>query len=301
MVQFKYMGVVFSPEQIANRQIPDDGAHQRAGHYLLGAIENGRDELPSLRGAMVYGSTTFGRATRRSDLDILTILDPELSNQEVAVLSDLYADTYKKFQVEPEPSTLIIGDNATPQSHQLNAMFLRHLRYTQDTCPEWAINQPVDLIPCEPLSRETALRITIDYCSYKERRLLKSRFSRELNVKQVQRSFELPSAIARKAIQAFSYNDTSDPAQLGRDELTSRARTLLAEQTDCPDASLTANDRLLDLDQEYSSVLDQAVDEAISPEEYSAWISGHALESLDSARVLATSWKIIIERLRQEL
>ncbi len=251
-------------------------------------------EMPSLLGAMVYGSVTF-KPTRRSDLDVLTVFSNHVGADELHMAAGVYAETAETFNVPPEPNTIIVTPHMKPHDHMLDSMFGEHLRFTQTTRPEWALGTPVDHLPFRELDQQEAFDVSRNYSAYKERLFLKAISEKRgiLDVSILQRAFETPSSMARKAIGAIDFATLDDPAQLGRERLAVRAEELL-HQIGSDEHGVWAHRRLKMLDSEYTDLLEGVIEGDIYLEEYTSWLNRYNGEALHKARELATTWKTII-------
>ena len=290
------MGVIFSPEKVEFGMVPEIGAHQQAGRYLLDRIAGCADEsMPALRGAMIYGSTTFGKANRRSDLDILAVFDPSVNFSELATLSDIFDETHTKFKVEPEPNVLVLGDKSTEYSHINKTFYMDYLRQLQATDQQWVLGKPVDAIPYAPSTPQNAIREAVSYCAYKERYFGKVWLTKSATIEHLQRSLELPSSIGRSAIDAVNYGHKYESVVTGgREPIIPRAARLIGSLAKSGAAEEIMY-RLAQQDKDYSELLEATLAGNASIGEYSSWIDNAISPAVRDAYELSIRWKTALE------
>ena len=288
------MGVIYTPEQLSSGRIPDETAHRRAGRFIIERFSDLHAEAPDFRGGMIYGSAHFN-PTIRSDLDILTVLDPSVSPQTIDQILAIYREVGQQFSVQPEANTLLLNEKSSWHDHKLDALFGVHLEAILRDNPESAVGDFRHLLKFDELSPEKALAIVHEYAVYKERRFVKSltHTGEGIDYARLQRAFELPSALGRKAIAAFSINARVDYAQLGRDRLSTECLDILSTQTLNENAHL-AHTQLATNDATYTQLLHDTLVGDVSLDDYEGWLADVSRPAIHNARVLSTAWKQII-------
>lgn len=296
------MGVVYTSEQIKHHDIPMPGAHQRAGAFVLAHLAKLYKENTAFRGGMIYGSTTTMPSVR-SDLDVLTIFDADtVTPDDLEDIDRLSLQTHEAFHTQSEINMLLLNEHSTPDDHNLDSLFGMHLHHTIMESPKWAIGDPEQHIPLEPLTPSSALQILNHYSTHKERRFLKSlreSLSGEIDYAALQRAFELPSSLGRKAVTALRYEQMElSGTEYNREQLSETGETLLVSHSHNDDA-IQAHRYLATMNKEYSTLLDDALAGRIPEQQYQAWITGVSRPALQNARILATAWKTFCESQRQ--
>lgn len=296
------MGVVYTPEQLRDGKVPEPGAQQRAGRFVLEHFESFIDDDPALQSGMIYGSTVT-QPTRRSDLDILTVFDSDsVTPHSLDRLRALYRVAENHFHVHTESNVLLLNDRSNPADHQLDTLIGIGLVQSSEEFPQWLVGKPIGNLPLEELTQEKALLVAQNHAAHKERRFLKSLVhpaESPMDYKALQRALELPSTLGRKAICALEYSPGQPPFIPNREWSLEIAETLLSKN-DQNAVGLTAHRELASRDMEYSSLLEGVVGGNTPLLRYERWFGQNYRHILHSARTLATAWKNTLSTRRRQ-
>lgn len=245
------MGRVFTPEQVANHEVPEPGAHELAGRTILKSLfepeglytpnydhsqhssllETEKTAVPDswtlnteiytryfgLEAGMVYGSTALGCANIRSDLDILITYHQVASSTTMDIISEVFQAAEEEYRVLVEGNILNVSALFSPLEHSIDPLFARHLIDIQNQEePRWSYNWPVDGLTSGGVDlhpdQEQVRALAIRYCSGK---------TRYLTHKRTEYRGAIDYQALRRALEI--------PAALGRKVL---AATLGVEQVD---------------------------------------------------------------------
>jgi hypothetical protein len=191
------MGRVFSAEQVQAGAYPSPADFQTAKEVFTDGVNSGV-ENGLFYGGEIYGSVAAGMPNVRSDFDGLIIIRHEGEPQRQAarqVVVDVHGETGGRVIVD-QP----IVQPATGSLIEIDRFFLEAL-----------IGQDRIVLGDDPqrylsVSNEPAQNILHNYIAHKYRTMVNAYNSPELglDLKGLQRQYELPVALARKAIQAIS-------------------------------------------------------------------------------------------------
>lgn len=315
------MGVIFSPENVRDGAIPKPGAHDLAGQFILRALHEGINEKDpsflygtdayrpflehSIDGAMIYGSTALGYATIRSDVDVFVAFNDYAPENALPHINDVISHAEAKYDVPVE--TNVLGRNAmgSPLRHNIDPYFAEHLNTIQEN-EEWSWGWPVQGLRTRELSKPIVQKLALRYISTKARQYVRAfnAYRGQPDLAAMQRALELPSAIGRKAIPAFSVGDG-----MGIDAGNKRN---LAEATFQQFTALTAErmglfadpagpeefEKLYQLDGEYDALLAATLGGNTSISEYEEWIKNHYQAALMRAFKVSSAWcRLILDRM----
>jgi predicted nucleotidyltransferase len=312
------MGKVFSPEQIKSGDIPEDGAHEKAGRYVLESlfdppglwvpINETRRQLnydvmqrvSGINAGMVYGSTALGSANVRSDLDVLVTYYTN-HPQVLTTMREVFEETQKRFKVPVEHHIVPVVSLLSPLEHTIDPLFAKHLFEIQaQDEPRWSYNWPVDGLRWGDAVDEQQVRaLAIRYCSAKRRQLVNGTvdYRGNPNYAVMQRALELPAAIGRKVLAATDGQDKVDQ-QLLQDKsemmgtLLDRYNSSRISYMGEPDKSLAD---LSELDFEYDDLLASTIGGETALKDYSEWTDVNYLRALELGAHVATSWVEILQ------
>lgn len=280
------MGVVYSPESVRAGEIPQLGSQARAGHYLLNTLFNPESENGIVAG-MVYGSTVYDRATVRSDLDILILHGNLQARAAIDALRQQIYCARNKFHVVVEPHVSSV--NHRPSIG--DPLYVKYLVDVAAQAPNWTRNDPISHIQIKQATPESVRR---DATLYVERKAIKfaaiSAANDRVDLRNMQRAFELPSSIGRKVTALFELE--KDGAALAN--RSSLADTTLdcfvsAGETDLTESGVKAHSRLVTLDATYTELLDQTMKDG-SIAEYTQWLNEAYPLACQDAQTLASAW-----------
>lgn len=311
------MGKVFTQWEVADGRIPEPGAHEQAALFIMSDLIRAYDEtevfdlskpdeIPAfgLASGMVYGSVAMGVANRRSDLDVLLNYHPDYSAEIIPRIGEVIKTIRQRFAVPVEPNIYPVNALYDPRKHSVDPLFAEHLIAIQyQEGHPWSYGWPVDGLAYSnnrlDFSDSDRIRsIALAYVNAK-----RSQFARaiahgdQINFPVLQRALELPTALGRK-ILAATYEE-----KIG-DEIISGDRTQVREllfkrleEIEWPEvgeAAIKPLKWLLDRDEEYSSLLEQAINGEITNEEYEAWLRAIVPEAYFAAHQACLAWDNIL-------
>lgn len=281
------MGKIISAESIAQGAYPRQGDHERVAGELMEAAE----AIPSLRAAIVFGSTALGHANRRSDVDIA------IAHKEGDAMA-FFADLQHTFASLPQGNlveTHIISDSALRKGevHDGDVFLAEHLRLAALTSrvpgihPEAFAAMPDFLATLPPDEALTiGERVTKKYLHHKERKFFNAlRNGDDQNHSRLQRAFELPMAITRKFARLQVLRDHGRQSAFGAEFYAKHSLATQAQQLEHTNKDWQQSSAwLIERDREYTSILEETIGGGMSLKQYEAWISevsqpslGHAL------------------------
>lgn len=303
------MGKVFSPEEIEQGHIPEEGAHEAAGRAILNRLFIGDEAFvwntlsAKLAGGMVYGSTALGKANKRSDVDVLVVYRGDRSD----ILDDVrgvFTEAEDRFHVPIEAHMLEFNSSGRPSEHTLDPLLLNHLFEIQEQDdPRWSYNWPLSylsiFLPEEDPSEAQLRHLAQRYSTAKMRQFAHALtdYRGEVNYKTLQRALELPTALGRKVIAATIDPEMGQaphplpPADSNDIMLTKLANLPQPKQGD--EAARTMR-QLAMFNREYSSLLELTIDGNVTTGVYSDWLERNYLYICQQAHDLAYHWKEII-------
>lgn len=308
------MGRIFTAEAVAHHHIPEPGAHQEAGRFILDQLFEPRDEWTNeekfafiidgngVESGLVYGSTALGSAGLRSDVDILLNYHASYANTVFPLIRDLFETAERTYNVPVEANVLPVGALYSPLEHSIDPLFAQHLltvQYLEE--PRWSYNWPVDAIQFTPLGEdlEQLRAIAIRYASGKSRQFTRAliNFRGEADLLVMQRALELPGAIGRKVIAATQEHGDED-LDLGDKHVLSDVtleRLTQLSQGWFTQATLY-HQYLFNLDKTYNQILQSAIEGDTAVEDYTEWIQENYLHACKMAQEVAYAWSQIIGR-----
>jgi nucleotidyltransferase-like protein len=316
------MGKVYTVEQIGNHQIPSAGAHELAGQFILDELtginlgERGEGQLftypdNGVKSAMVYGSTAYGTAGIRSDLDVLVVVNPERAIEASEAVATTFAEAKARYKVSIEHNPSEDGMIYFNQEHGFDPLFVSHLLEIRDLYGDrWCRNNPTagfERVAEQANDPWIVNAVAYGYVSGRRNVFLKAMtdakiFSEAIDYDAFQRALELPSAIGRKVVAATA-EEGDEPLDLSsRPSMQQRARTALLCELDERDDELFARyDHLYGLDHEYSLLLADAIAGDISFADYQQWVAGHYKEAVEIAFTISKAWVMIFRRRANEM
>ncbi|MDP2649277.1 MAG: nucleotidyltransferase domain-containing protein [bacterium] len=273
------MGKVYGWQEIEQKQVPEPtdfiAAKQLLMHVLDGYVRRGQ-----LYGAMVYGSVAKGTPSRRSDFDLLII--PENS----AILSELglvFEELKQVTKVGVEPHC-ILRSAAERGDHTIDTLFMHHFLILPEDQRSIVGRDPVGILTGNGIPGVYAYR---SYLDNKMRNFSKAPMERKEDkiYENVQRALEAPINIGRRTLQALHHIGQFTMVRDGKEAIVNNFRQIFDGTDLLPDFEV-----LLSMDREYSSVLDHALNDQVSEEEYREYISKVWREGIPRA----LSWTMLL-------
>lgn len=304
------MGVVYTPEQIRANAVPQPGAHQEAALFVLDELvttsewgEELREYRPQYNGivaAMAYGSTTTGKSTPRSDVDMLIVYERTHYDFAYRQIGQAARQSYERYGVIIEPNILPVSALRNPDMHDMDPLFIDHLlEVNQD--PQWSRNDPASQLAklaVNPYDIARVGPIALKYASKKAHKFGSALAvaPEQLDCKLLQRAFEFPMAMGRKALPATRRPGESLPHISKKAETKRQVRDKLGELASANfPMAVRDTDFLEDKDQAYSELLQATVHEEVSPDEYGQWLQDVYPEVIKRAARLSTAWCEVVE------
>lgn len=303
------MGKVFTPEELAAHHVPEPGAHEQAGRYILdqffevpGAEEQFRRIITGsgVVSGMVYGSTALGRAGIRSDVDVLLNYradKPDILDE----IRRVFTQAETMYRVPVEANVQEVGSMFEPLHHGFDPLFAEHLLEVQNQDnPRWSYNWPVDGLAftlIDASDTERLRRIAVRYMGAKERKFTKAavNFRGEVDYPTMQRALELPSALGRKVLAATHSDTAETPEAVDR---VGMGEAALARLEACAPAwytsAIDAQRSLLQMDRDYDALLDLVLTGDASLGDYTRWVEGNYLNVCKRAVEVSRAWCEII-------
>ncbi len=301
------MGVVYSPEQVAEGSIPAaDGSDQIAGAALLMNYVRSFPLTSRHAALLIPGSTATGQATRRSDVDFLLVDDSDglpqhRRDRQQHFIRDTLEHVGERYGVQLEGQRYTRREMAHAGHGMYDAFWLAHALDIQRKYPDWSHRQPLEGLhpyaigfePPRSAERVTlAAAISLRYMANKtdlfgEAGELNPNGRRDLL--RYQRALEAPKAYARKmlAVSALEGCEVADPDVTSRENMQLLMEGVFER---IGSAKLRGyNDRLVALDAEYDEVLDEAATSG-DVTAYSRWLSEHYLPACGLALQLGNGY-----------
>ena len=292
-----HMGVVYSPEEVALGHVAKPGDHEALGRLLLSAAENS----PVIRAGIVYGSSVYGIANRRSDVDYLAIYDDDAALDAFTLIrgvkrAAMDRGIYAKAEEHWEPEEPLVKPG------QVDKQYLAHFAAVTQRSPGWVIGNPISYIDQTPLEKNDLLFSVRQYLSAKTAKFTKTACDLSPDHHDIQRALELPVAIARKVMLVMQpHCGVMAPTENKGAMITVSNRILNSPCISRMFPTKQAVDsqaRLLFFDREYSAALDRAMEvdgHYRSIGRYEKWLNRHTREILDQAFILSRSWQKILD------
>ncbi|GEM_PF-2396439 len=297
------MGKIFSPETVEKNDVPEPGAHRAAGRFILDKFRN--DALSySIGGVMVYGSTALGTANIRSDVDVLFTYYPSHS-KGLDEIRDVFLEAENDYRVPVEPNPQSVGALFDPLQHTIDPAFAAHLYHVQDN-PEWSYNFPATGLYMSHEDRQLQERLrpsALRFSAGKRRLFAKSivNYRGETECNAFQRALELPNAIGRKVLSFEAKIDDSISAEISSDkngtiDKTHRRMLELDAAWSIVANAPKAYMQLAELDEEYTSLLENTLNHTVSIASYKQWLQENYMPALKMAHDASDFWVQVIDR-----
>jgi predicted nucleotidyltransferase len=311
------MGRVYSPEQIKNGQIPEQGAHEAAGQHALKELFPcvvpaeipDSDRLfeindPGVQAAMVYGSTAYGTSSIRSDLDLLVFYANSQPHSASRHITNVLKETEQMFHVSVEANILPTDAIFDDLEHGLDPLFAQHLLEIHDTYNgRWCRNNPTDGLERIAEKAKDPLALTSlaqKYASGRRNYFISA--AGELDYSVFQRALELPSAIGRKVVAA-TMRESDEPLDLSS-RPTMNQRAILALETNLPNydpATVQKHINLYELDRQYTNLLNDTLENQGDLDTYQKWIENNFTPAVEMAYDVSNAWVGILRSRKYNL
>lgn len=299
------MGRVFTTEQIAYGEVPKRGAQQEAGQFLLHELEE--TGIP-IEGAMVYGSTT-ANPNARSDVDML--ITTRLNDGEtLTAIRTLLEQAEHRYRAPVEAQVLPSEGLIHPLQHSIDPLFAEQLIAAANN-KRWVVGYPIDRLNHFELTDRRLRNIGIQYSSAKAKKFTKAilEFRGEIDYHTLQRALEVPAALGRKvlpATEAFR-TDAEDEYVVENKPTMIRATEKRIDRlyrslgsysgrgilSDNPSSTYAA---LVQRDYDYNVTLREAIHGGITLDDYSDWLRGNYLSTLELAREVSADAAELVRR-----
>ncbi|QQS22355.1 hypothetical protein IPM09_02320 [Candidatus Saccharibacteria bacterium] len=290
------MGVIYSTEAVSRGHLPKPGAHSEAASELLAALF-GADQHPSLLAGMIYGSVALGNENLRSDIDVFVLYDAAAAVEALATVSrcvrEVSGQHHTVFEVHASPHH---RNYAQIDDYAIDDMIGSHLRSIAEHNNRWVRGDIASYLASPPMGSEAIIagaRHAIAHKSFKFAKALCSEF----DLASLQRAYEFPSTVGRRALDIISLVDNSYRVDRGwRSHLQAATRSYLAD-TIGDTALVESHDALVSGNNRYTTLLERAIAGDVSENEYDSELRGHYVPAMNNALNLANGWQYIINRL----
>jgi len=305
------MGKVYSTEKVFDGKLPGPGDHDLAGRELIDRIAGDG----AVSGAMIYGSTAFGRADERSDLDVLVTYAGHEADRVLDQLQHQFSTVSNRYGVSIEPHLLEYNALANPLRHRIDPLFADQLREIHDdpngTYDIFRYDFPLENLRTFDPSERRIRSLAMQYAGTKAGKFAKAlaTYAGLPDLEVFQRALEVPAAIGRKAIPAtdmlgevdYDVVDKQQMIRLTRQRLvTLRAMSDAYEHSDrwpgSADSGLVFS-KLVGLNDAYSGLLMNARMGGTDREEYDEWLRENYLDAVRLARAVSYDWSELIRRI----
>lgn len=294
------MGVVFSPEAVASGNVPELGSQAVASDFVLDRLFNETATAEGLLAGMTYGSTTNESVGRRSDLDILIVYSAPFAAQSLDKCRRVFKSATDLFVVPIEPHISPIYAGSTGRAdHQLDYTFHSHFQdVARKDDGRWTRNDPLSYLEMPVYSPGEIVAVTQGFVGNKVYKFAKSATDEKRENKNIQRGLELPSSLARRVFDVVALTD--DPVEFDRADRKSLSALsgeyLNAYDLDTEDGA-QSHRALVDLDKEYSEILENTLNGDLPLSYYSAWLYSEYFNIQLHAVRLASAWQRVINDL----
>ncbi len=306
------MGKVFSAAEIANNQIPQPGAHEAAGRYILNEFFEGADRFSTQRStfqidehvvsAMVYGSTALGTAGLRSDVDVLVRYNTGTSIESLEFIGEVFSKATAEHKV-PVEANVRPGMFGSFGPETIDPLFAQHLAMIQDQDePRWSYNWPASSLESGlwgVLPPERVNEIASNYTAVKMRHFANAitQYRGQANLQVMQRALELPNAIGRKALVVTPWADGETATMSGTVALQMRLNQYFKNTHlswfDHESSPLDLTE-LREIDAEYDELLLSTIATETTLEEYQGWVEGNYQTACRLGFSVSRMWQTII-------
>lgn len=317
------MGRVYSPKDVMLERVPEIGAHEQAARFIMTELIEAHDsyvlnnpvtpEEPGppfgIDSGMIYGSVAMGSANRRSDLDVLINYADNHAESILPHIGSVFRQVEERFGVFIEPNLLPVGALFDSRQHSIDPLFAEHLiAVQQQKEPRWSYNWPVNALMLseqrlDPEDQERTRAIALRYVRAKSTLFVRAwvghREGAGLNLHALQRALELPTALGRKILAATCDGEISDELISGNRAGVRQMLFERLETIDWPGVTETGMEpmtRLQAHDEEYSELLEGAINGNVSIKDYEAWIRAQVPNAYFLALVTSKVWSDILSK-----
>jgi predicted nucleotidyltransferase len=278
------MAKVFTPEEVQDYRIPEVQNFSNAARWLLEAVMNNPATGEHTAGALVFGSTTNGSSNIRSDLDLFI---SHTSHDQPSTLIASYQKIFKfvetQWNVPVEP---VVFSAARLQSgiHTIDPIFARHIVSVDSQKWVTGIHPATDIT----FKDQNWTDIFTRYALHKESKFKKALLSanNEIDFKVLQRAYELPSALGRKALAVLVLNKQVDDSEF---HIAPKAAVIEAISQLFGSKVVEPLTELVERDKEYSALLHATVGRGYDKVRlYDTWLGEQYQPTLEAANNFAT-------------
>lgn len=217
----------------------------------------------------LYGSVSTASESLRSDLDVLFILPHSHNRRDVR---KLVHEVHNVTRFQPETNALTLREVRlhTYAGHTLDRIFYSLIKNSPREGN--VVGLPPEIFIKPP--QEELENLLKTYIRTKKRKFSDAFITpqTEVRYKELQRALELPVSLGRKIIGVHAVQNPTLPEHsrvMSKKDIIQTMQLLLAEY---PVAQQNFN-LLLELDFEYTHLLEQVLSEKISKDEYRRWIT----------------------------
>ncbi len=309
------MGVVYSPQKVELGHIPEEGAHEQAGTYMLDRLfsdgANAYQDNTGVYAGLVFGSAALRTAGVRSDLDVLVRYDSYDSAETLTHIGEAIVDTEKKYKVSVGVTTLHREAFDNSDENMVDPGLATHLYRVKASRPDLLRADPLgDGLIEQGLDRPlwaSALHYNAGKLRIFSRSVAESmEYDEAQALNNLQRAFELPAALSRKMLPVLW--GVEGQGALPEDEDKNRVlMSTLDHMAELQNDQAKSDDtrartlELVDLNIEYSEILSAAMNGELSINEYREWIFNAYRPSCFLAHDVAYRWINVLKLVPEEL
>lgn len=293
------MGVIFTQEQVERGRIPRLGDHAEAMDAFLALV----NQDGPIEAALGYGSTAYGRATRRSDVDLAIFFDADRERETVETLKDVQAELRRSGNFAPlEMHMEDVVDRGIKHD---DPQYTMHLIRTVQERPQWSVGNPLRFLREPKLPHEVVIQDARDFLDSKWRKFYKAEFAERMDFGAYQRALEFPVAVGRKVFSVLQLYggtefDTVDKANM-QEKALEQLEICNENGVRTAERVLSQHKLLVSRDKEYSELVEGIVTGRSSKEGHELWLTSGYRVAVAAARECAYGWQRVLDCMLQDM
>lgn len=312
------MGRVYSPAELREGLIPQPNAQQEAARHIIERLTELEAIDPVLAreiACVVYGSTVTNKSDVRSDVDICASVyahtrDTEQPSRAQQVFEGIVREAELRYGVYVEERVVAEEEffkagtyDDDGLSYPLDPLYVRHLITVADEKPDWVYgSMPLEGYRQPVFDPHGEDRAAVAWSALQFAQLKQAHIADavkragfgddEATYKDMQRAFELPKALGRKAVVVCG--SEVGLAVTDKQAMHAWLNELASQQYD--DGRLRSGQRALQaLDGRYTELLQETLAGGVTLTQYERWLRENQLPALQLAKEIATQWGTVFE------
>jgi hypothetical protein len=222
------MGVIYSTEAVSRGHLPKPGAHSKAADHLLVSLFD-INRYPSLLAGMIYGSVALGNENLRSDIDAFVLYDATVAVDALAAVSrevrEVSNQFHTVFEVHASPRH---REYSEFKDYAIDDMIGSHMRQVMARGDRWVRGDMARYLANSSMSNEAIIANARHAIAHKSFKFAKA-LCGEFDLSSLQRAYEFPSTVGRRALDIVALVDDSYLVDQGwRAHLQTATRSYLA-------------------------------------------------------------------------